>query len=215
MEHQPFRIQQRFYSDLYSKQQIDIFYDLVELAHTIIFNENHIDPTTSVPLFIEPQVIQSRLNISNEIGTEQHRRQTEYLCVIRYKIDKNADEDDLPPLRLRIYLIHQSKSIHTQIDDPYMNFSVQYKYQTFIYDEQKTKDLFRIWLLIPRIHYTKRSLPHIYNRLVEDYNYRQNIKYSIFPEFVQAASTRVNQETSGLIKHKEDILRLIRQFSLQ
>ena len=201
---------QRYYSPLYPRQQIDIFYDLAQLAHTIIFNETHLHPNQQQPLFIDPQVVASTLDIK----IRDQIRPYVYVYRIQYRLDQ--DEDYIPSV-LNIVLEgdRPTNVCETFKDSIWLRFSVSYKWQTFIYDQQKTIDLFRIWLLIPRAYNGPYNIEFKYERLLNEYNAKQNIQNSIFPEFVLASNATVNQEISGLIKDKEDILRLIRDFALR
>lgn len=162
---------QRYYSPLYTRQQIDIFYDLAQLAHTIIFNETHVNSTTKLPLFIDPQVVASSFAVKQDPNVYYV-----YVYRIQYKLDQDEDSE---PLVLNIELFgdrhnHSKRFTHTKImetlkDSLYLNFSVVYKRGTFIYDKEASIDLLRIWLLIPRATISRAIIYLQYDKLEKQY----------------------------------------------
>lgn len=226
----PFPRDQRVYYPLYDRYQIDLFYEIAELAHNIILNEKPKHPTKKINnnnndttlLFLNPTVIHSTLFPTWIEPASITNDQPIYSYEIEYgALRYNRDGTPIPRVSLRLHLHNQSKNpikektffgCFTWLLPWGLSYFNQSRGIPITMDMADTMHLFRMWLLIPRDEDTTNvMITNEYNELKRIYFERKHFREESIPAFATGLIPRLQDNMSTWTREamRPDILALI------
>lgn len=224
----PFPRGQRVYYPLYDRYQIDLFYEIAELAHNIILNERPKHPTKKTDnnngtlLFLNPTVIHSTLFPTWMEPASITNEQPLYSYEIEYGASRyNHEGTPIPRVSLRLHLHNQSKNpikektffgCFTWLLPWGLSYFNQSRAMPITMDIADTIHLFRMWLLIPRDEDTTNvMITDVYNELKRIYFERKYFREESIPAFATGLIPRLQDDMSPWTREamRPDILALI------
>lgn len=205
-----FRIRKRsdrVYCAWYNRDQVDLFYDLAEYVHDIMFNEQHVYPSSTVNLFGNPEIETDLLTPDTNMD-----RPAMYIYKIRYGVaGRSVDPDDIPFAAVVVQLVCPLVDNRREISQRCVvnvgewceyvmdgwSFNITNRMHDNIMTNPKTenktdqiKDLVRHWILIPRSTKEIDEMRVIYRNLERIYYERLDYLHNQFPAFALAIDPR-------------------------
>ena len=212
--HPPPPIQDRVYCPFHDRNQVDIFYDLIDVTRETRFNERHTYPLDpSLDLFIEPEIMEY---MYNPYPTLDPNKPALYTCEIRYIVASliNPQVIIISSLEFRLSAnnpVQVSELIEHVYDEGFFDSWSR----RGITDRNEIKDLFKLWLLIPRSNKNTQQIATIYENLENIYYRRIHFRREQLPIFAYAINPRLHTPNMSPIiadAIQPDFIQLLTEF---